>query len=52
MWTPKAANMGVTTNDILKAANWSSESVFQKFYHKPTEKCNYGRAVLAKVSKK
>ena len=46
--TSKAANMGVTTNDILKAAN----SVFQKFYHKPTEKCNYGRAVLAKVSKK
>ena len=24
-----AANMGVTTNDILKAADWSSESVFQ-----------------------
>ena len=29
-----AANMGVTTNDILKAADWSSESVFQKFYYK------------------
>ena len=32
-----AANMGVTTNDILKAADWSSESVFQRFYYKPTE---------------
>ncbi len=25
----KAENMGITTNDILKAADWSSE----KFYH-------------------
>ena len=24
----KTANMGITTNDILKAANWSTESVF------------------------
>ena len=24
----KAANMGITTNDIPKAANWSTESVF------------------------
>ena len=47
----KAANMGVTTNDILRAANWSSESVFQKFYHKPMEEANYGRAVLSKKSK-
>ena len=27
----KTANMAVTTKDILKAANWSSESVFQRF---------------------
>ena len=25
---------GITTKDILKAANWNSESVFQKFYHR------------------
>ena len=24
-----AANVGITTNDILKAENWNSESVFQ-----------------------
>lgn len=47
--TSKAANMGITTNDILKAANWSSESVFQKFYHKPTEQSTYGKAVLSKT---
>ena len=44
----RAANMGITTNDILKAANWSSESVFQRFYYKPTEISKYGRAVLSK----
>ena len=44
----KAANMGNTTNEILRAADWSSESVFQKFYHKPTEKrSSFGRAVLS-----
>ena len=26
-----AANLGITTNDILKAVDWSSESVFQGF---------------------
>ena len=48
----RAANMGITTNDILKTANWSSESVFQRFYHKPTEMSKYGRAVLSKLTGK
>ena len=42
-----ASRMGVTTNDILQAANWSSESVFQKYYHKVTQDTSYGRAVLS-----
>ena len=42
-----AANLGITTNDILKAADWSSDSVFQRFYYKPTENPSYGRAVLS-----
>ena len=42
-----AANLGITTNDILKAADWSSESVFQRFYYKSTEDPSYGRAVLS-----
>ena len=33
-----AARGGVTTEDILKAANWSSESLFQKFYHKNVDR--------------
>ena len=27
------ADAGTTTNDILKAADWSSQSVFQKLYY-------------------
>lgn len=42
-----AANMGVTNNEILKAADWSSESVFQKFYYKPSPNPTFGRAVLS-----
>ena len=41
-----AARGGVMTEDILKAANWSLESVFQKFYHKTVNKAAYGRAVI------
>ena len=42
-----AMNMGIIINDILKAADWSSESVFQKFYYKGIENPNFGRAVLS-----
>ena len=45
--TSAAANMGVTTNDILKAADWSTESVFQKFYYKPLHDGSFGSAVLS-----
>ncbi len=43
----RAADMGITTNDILKAADWSSESVFQKFYYKSTHNPSFGRTVLS-----
>ena len=42
-----AANLGITTNEILKAADWSSQSVFQRFYYKPVEDPGFGRAVLS-----
>ena len=45
-----AADSGVTTNDILKAADWSTESVFRKFYYRPTQDPSYGRAVLSSTS--
>ena len=43
-----AANAGVTTSDILRAADWSSESVFTKFYYKPVRFGTFGAAVLSK----
>ena len=44
-----AANAGITTNDILNAADWSSESTFRNFYYKPTTeaKDTFGTAVLS-----
>ena len=44
--TSAAAAAGVTTSDILKAADRSSEAVFQKFYLKPTRNNQFGMAVL------
>ena len=46
-----AADSGVTTNDILKAADWSTASVFRKFYYRPTHDPSYGRAVLSSATK-
>ena len=43
-----ATSAGVTTADILKAADWSNQSVFQKFYYKPLKDTSFGKAVLSK----
>ena len=50
--TTAAANAGVTTNDIhvLKAADWSSESVFQRLYYKPDNQNSFGIYVLSQLS--
>ena len=47
--TSAAASAGVTTNDILNAADWSSASVFQKLYYRPERKSTFGPSVLAKL---
>ena len=44
------ASMGIYTAEILKAANWSLESVFQRLYYKLTDNPSYGRAVLSQHS--
>ena len=41
-----AASTGISTAEILKAANWSSEFVFQR----STDNPSYGRAVLSQHS--
>ena len=41
------AMAGVTTNDILKAADWSTDSVFRRFYYRPVHSSSFGDAVLS-----
>jgi hypothetical protein len=47
--TTAASNAGVATCDILDAADWSTPSVFQRFYYKPSKQTGFGRAVLNPV---
>ena len=42
-----AKNGGVTTREILQTADWSTESVFQKFYYKTTQSTVYSDTVLS-----
>ena len=48
--TSTAAGSGVTMTDIMQAAVWSSESVFQRFYYRPSYNTTYGRTVLSSSS--
>ena len=45
-----AASAGITTNQIMEVADWSSESVFQRFYYRPTQSNQVGAAVLSTES--
>ena len=45
--TSAAAMQGVTTEDILNAADWSTDSSFRRFYYKPVRDTAFGKSVLA-----
>ena len=45
--TSAVASASVTMSEILLAADWSSEGVFQKFYYRPTKEVGFGNVVLA-----
>ena len=45
--TSAAAGSGVTMNDIMQAADWSSQSVFRNFYYRSSHDTTFGRAVLS-----
>ena len=45
--TSAAAGAGATMNDIMQAADWSTESVFRRFYYRPSHDASYGRTVLS-----
>ena len=44
--TTAAANSNVPLSEILKMADWSSPSTFQKFYYKPVHSSIFAHAVL------
>ena len=48
--TSAASEAGLSTSEILAAADWSTESVFQKFYYKPKGDTRFGQAVLSQLS--
>ena len=45
-----AAGAGVTMTDIMQAADWSTESVFRRFYYRPSHDASYGRTVLSSTT--
>ena len=45
--TSKAKAAGVSTADILRAANWSSEATFCHFYHRSISLSRFGLGVLS-----
>ena len=46
--TSKANNLGLSMKDIAKAAGWSTEHSFQRFYKLPVKK-NFGNTLLEHV---
>ena len=48
--TSSASEAGVTTARILDAADWATETVFQRFYYKPKHNTTFGHAVLSQLS--
>jgi len=45
--TSDAAEAGVTRIDIMQAADWSTESVFRRFYYRLFHDVTYNRTVLS-----
>ena len=44
--TTAAVNSNVPLDDVMKMADWSRVSTFQKFHYKPIFKANYAHSVL------
>ena len=48
--TSAAANLGISTNKILRAANWSSDFTFLHFYYKTIRSSVFEKAMLSATS--
>jgi len=45
-----AADAGVSIFGIMEAADWSSASVFEKFYYRLHKSTNFGHSVISSAS--
>jgi len=45
----KVAMLGITAENIMKAADWSGEDVFQKFYYMISHSVEFVTSVLTMV---
>jgi len=45
-----AVDAGVSIPEIREAADWSSASVFVKFYYRPHKSTNFGHSVISSAS--
>ena len=45
--TSMAADSGVPLEDIIAAADWSSATTFERFYHKTISKDKFVKSILA-----
>lgn len=43
-----ATESGLALEEVMKAADWSCQNTFQKFYYKPTKDSSYGHSILDK----
>ena len=43
---------GLSVDEVMKAADWSSEGVFQRFYYRPQHSVEFGSAVLVASASK
>ena len=48
--TSAAADAGVSVSEIMEAADWSSASVFEKFYYRPHKPSKFGHSVILSAS--
>ena len=48
--TSAAVDAGISISEILEAADWSSASIFEKFYHQPVKSFKFGLSVVSFAS--
>ena len=48
--TSAAADSGVSVTEVMEVADWTSASVFKKFYYRPSLSSTFGHTVINSAS--